>query len=589
MEKVGGSQFRLIDPSLFEKSLLKYFAFPLENSPGGTYLSARNKVLLFNVLVIVIIASIPLLRYALASDVSDIFFVDTAKHSSLESFCGLISLMVGLILFWEYSASGRRNVLFLIMAFFSIGILDLFHAFSDHDHNTFVWFHSFSAFFGSVFLVASIFAAGAKKGEDTSVWRRRTSVLIGTVVILVFAVLSLQLDSVLPSVLKMTLPYRTNVASAKGNFSNFIYMLNFISSMLFLFAGITFVRGFLKTSDVIYLIFGTFSLLFFESEFLFTQSKLWDPMWWYWHIIKVIVFTGLLIGLGYGFTKTVHILRASENKLAGLIEEIGKKNVEISSAYDRMKETQRYLNESEKLASMGKMAAMIAHEIRNPLGAISNSLGVLRRYDSLDLEDRELIEIVENEMDRLSMLTEEFLSFSRPTNLQRNETDIHELIEETILLLRLDEKASRGIRIQRSLVDDIPPLLLDRNAFKQILLNLCLNAVQAMPGGGDLMISTNYNASQKEVELTIADTGIGMTQEVLSQVFQPFFTTKDKGLGLGLNIVYKTVKEHGGYVLIESEQGKGTRIQLNIPVLQSGNADEAITGRTTQSIAEAKE
>jgi len=158
------------------------------------------------------------------------------------------------------------------------------------------------------------------------------------------------------------------------------------------------------------------------------------------------------------------------------------------------------------------------------------------------------------------------MNFSKPSQLNREEIHLHELIDETISILRLDRKLMGGLAINKYFASDIPNLMLDRNQMKQVLWNLFINAIQAMHGGGVLTIKTRYKVTEDEVELTVADTGIGMSENVLSQVFQPFFSTKDKGLGLGLNIVHKLVKEHGGYIFISSKLGEGTQIQLNFPV-----------------------
>lgn len=556
----------------YGEPLLKYVSFPLNASK-------KKKLLIFSFVVVIAVASVSILEHFLLSATEDMFLIDSPKHSSLEIFCGLISIIIGFILFWEYSASGKRNVLFLVLAFFSMGILDLFHAFANYDHNMFVWFHSFSAFYGSAFLFGSLFIGERFHGVDQSAWVRRLYALFGISLIFVFAVASIKFDALVPRVLDIALPYNTPVTDTKGHFSDFIYTLNLLSGMMFLFTGVVFLKGFLRTNDIIYLIFCTSTFLFFESEFLFTFSKLWDPIWWYWHVIKVIIFSGLLVGIAYGFTLTVYTLNQSRSELSNVLEEIENKNIEIRKAYERLKETQIYLKESEKLASIGKMAAGLAHEIRNPIGAITNSMGVIKRYSSLDRDDMELFEIVENEMGRLNKLVGDFLDFSKPSDLKKEETDVHRTIDETLSILRFDPKAMAGITVTKSFAPNVPRIMLDRNRIKQILLNLFINAMQAMPEGGLLTIKTMYRASEDEVEIIVADSGVGMSDEVLTQAFQPFFTTKDKGLGLGLNIVHKTVKEHGGYVLISSRMGEGTQFQLNFPV----KAEKESLDRTGES------
>jgi signal transduction histidine kinase len=558
----------------YKEPLLTYIVYRLDDSKDNISTCRRN--LFFFTAISLIVLFIPLLSksYVIKSD--SLFWVDPFKHSILEAFCGLISIIVSLIIYWDYEVSGRKNAFFLVLGFFSMGIFDIFHAFSDYCHNLFVWFHSCNAFLGSIFFFGSIFFSTSlfssiffndKIAKNVRpVWIRRFYVLFGIVLIIAFALLSIKFYSNVPDVLATKLPHHTHVTEAKGHFSDFIYGLNLTSSILFLISGLFFFKGFKSTNDMMYHIFGTSALLFFASEFSFTFSKLWDPTWWYWHIIKAIIYTGLLIGLAYGFNRTFYGLHESRRRLAELLETLEKRNVEIRTAYERLKETQRYLSESERLASIGKMAAGLAHEIRNPLGAISNSLGVLKRYSSLSRDDQELLDIIEKEAERLNKLVEDFLSFSKPPQLNREETHLHELIDNTISILRLDKKLMTGLTINKSFAPDVPNLMLDRNQIKQVLWNLFINAIQAMPDGGMLTIKTRYKAIEDEVELTVADTGTGMSDDLLSQVFQPFFSTKDKGLGLGLNIVHKLVKEHGGYIFISSKIGEGTQIQLNFPV-----------------------
>lgn len=556
-------------PPKDEEPLLKYVIYRLEDSANLSLSAARRQFLLCTIGVLIFVAAISLSLPVLTTiyPASEIHWIHSGNHTLLESLGGLIAIIIGIILSWEYSTSGKRNVLFLVYAFFSIGILDFFHAFSDYCHNLFVWFHSSGALLGSIFFFSSMFASRYDEPyADESVWIRRFSIFSGVFLILIFAVLSLTFYSHIPEVLSVPLEHHTHVSLVKGEFSGFINAMNHVSGALYFASGVLFLRGFLKTNDVLYLIFGTSALLFFVSELFFAFSSLWNLMWWYWHIIKAFIFSGMLLGLAYGFTKTFYRLYTSRMQLASLLANLEGKNVELEKAYVTLKETQRYLSESEKLASIGKMAAMMAHEIRNPLGAISNSIGVLKNYRLRPEENAELLGLVENEMERLNKLTEDFLSFARPSHLRRSRTNLNDLLTETLSLLSSDKTESSRIVFQKSLAPDIPLLMLDRNHIKQVFLNILMNSLQALSQGGVISVQTYYKRTEDEVEVTFSDTGTGMSEEVLSQVFQPFFTTKDKGLGLGLNIIHKIVKEHGGYILLSSKEGEGTEVKLSFPV-----------------------
>jgi len=438
---------------------------------------------------------------------------------------------------------------------------------------------------GSLFLFIAMFVHRAGESySDQFMWLRRFSIFSVTFVILVFAVLSQTFYAYIPDVLSVSAQHHTHVSMAKGSFSTFIYGVNHISGLIYFLAGVLFVRGFLKTNDIIYLIFGISSLLFFTSELFFGFSKLWNLMWWYWHFIKALVFIGLITGLAYGFTKNFYRLYTSKVELAGLLKNIEGKNIEIEKACMTLKETQKYLSESEKLASIGKMAAMMAHEIRNPLGAISNAVGILKKYSLRPEENAELLSLVEDEMERLNKLTEDFLSFAKPSRLKRKSTNLNTLLAETLALLNTDETRPSGIVFQTSFAPDIPSLLLDQNHIKQVVINIVMNSIQALPHGGVIAIQTRYRMADDEVEIVFTDTGTGMSEDVLSRVFQPFFTTKDKGLGLGLNIVHKIVKEHGGYFLLSSTEGKGTQMNLHFPV--TPGAAETATADTLNTVPE---
>jgi len=553
-------------PPQNDQPLLKHIVYRLEDIDNISISAARKKFLIYTAGILIFMAAISVAVVLIKKIFfpANTYWVDELTHTLLESFSGLISVIIGIILSWEYFISNKKNILFLVYGFFVVGIFDFFHAFSNYCIDLFVWYHSSGALLGSFFFLISIFVY---RNDETYtgqlIWVKRFSIFAGIFVIILVAVFSETFYSYIPHALSTSLPHHIHVSMAKGEFSFFIYTLNLLSSTFYLCAGIFRVRAFLKTNDIIYLIFGTAMLLFFTSELFFTFSKLWDPVWWYWHIIKIVIFAGLLFGLAYGFAKVFYRLNTSKIQLSNLLEKIKGKNIEIEKAYATLKETQKYLNESEKLASIGKMAAIMAHEIRNPLGAISNSVGVLKKYSLRPEENTEIFSLIEGEMERLNRLTDDFLSFAKPSQLRRDKTDINAVLAETLSLLKA--KYSEII-FQESFSADIPFLMIDRNHIKQVFINILMNSIQAMPKGGVLTIQTNYKKTEDEVEITFTDTGTGMPEEVLSQVFQPFFTTKDKGLGLGLNIIYKIVKEHGGYIVLSSEEGKGTEFKLRFPV-----------------------
>jgi signal transduction histidine kinase len=220
------------------------------------------------------------------------------------------------------------------------------------------------------------------------------------------------------------------------------------------------------------------------------------------------------------------------------------------------------------------MAATISHEIRNPLAAIKNSAGIFKRHALLSPEDRELLGIIGKEINRLDGFIADFLEFAKPHPLQKTMTNVNAVIDEALALLAHHDRTNGDIHISRSLDPRLPSLLVDKNAMQQVLWNILINALQAMPGGGTLTITTAcptamLNAGPSEVMIAISDTGAGMSPETAKKAFQPFFSTKSKGTGLGLAIVERVVKQHGGRVSVESTTDRGTTVSISLPV-QSG-------------------
>jgi PAS domain S-box-containing protein len=228
------------------------------------------------------------------------------------------------------------------------------------------------------------------------------------------------------------------------------------------------------------------------------------------------------------------------------------------------------LRRAENLASLTTLAAAVAHEIKNPLGAISIHLQLMQKaIIKNDLQPDQSIQkylnILNEEVDRLNHIVVDFLFAVRPMSLELRKGDINVLIDELAEFTRAELEQSR-IRLLLEPDEKLPPTLIDERHMKQVLLNLIKNAQAAMPNGGLLTIATQV--SDNEIRISVCDTGIGISAENLKKIFEPYFTTKESGTGLGLTLVYKIIKEHRGEISVESRIGEGTNFEIILPVYQ---------------------
>lgn len=222
-------------------------------------------------------------------------------------------------------------------------------------------------------------------------------------------------------------------------------------------------------------------------------------------------------------------------------------NAELQTAYAELRETVGQLLQAERLSSLAEIASGVVHEVRNPLGAIKGAVEILEDELAPDSPRREFAHIAKTEVERIDKLVQEFFHFARAKEPNRTPTDINSIIHALNRLIE-NQAENQNVKVTEDLGKSLPLIPLDEEQIKQVLLNLAINALQAMPEGGNLIFRTTRKDEQLCVE--VEDTGGGITETVKGKIFDPFFSTKDKGLGLGLSVVYKIVKQHNGQIQV---------------------------------------
>ncbi|RBP96644.1 two-component system sporulation sensor kinase A [Cytobacillus firmus] len=226
---------------------------------------------------------------------------------------------------------------------------------------------------------------------------------------------------------------------------------------------------------------------------------------------------------------------------------------------DKKEEQEKLLQKSEKLALLGQMAAGIAHEIRNPLTSIK---GFVQLFKSNSQKD-EYFDIVLSELDRINGIVGEFLVLAKPTADIFEKQDLTKLINEVILLSSTQSILNNvEIAVENNL--RAPMIHCEKNQLKQVFLNVIKNAIEAMPGGGELNIKVLKKTSNT-ISIQFIDQGVGISEDRISSLGEPFYTTKEKGTGLGLMICYKIIENHSGRLIVESKVGEGTKIEIELP------------------------
>jgi len=254
---------------------------------------------------------------------------------------------------------------------------------------------------------------------------------------------------------------------------------------------------------------------------------------------------------------TISFLKTPQGEAEGLIT-----NFQDLTDLKKMEEQ---VKQAEMLATIGQMSASMAHELRNPMASIKGSVQFLN--DELHLEDQHhqrLMEIILKESDRLNIIITDFLDYAKPKPPTKGKLSLLDLVQETIMLIQNNQEFKKHIKIITNVPPSLPPLEADPGQIKQVFWNLAMNACQAMPGGGILQLRIRQK-DDNFLLIEFADTGLGIASDKIKKLFHPFYTTKEKGMGLGLSIAYRIIEEHRGKIEVISSPGKGSNFKVFLP------------------------
>ncbi len=257
-----------------------------------------------------------------------------------------------------------------------------------------------------------------------------------------------------------------------------------------------------------------------------------------------------------------------------LKDEFGEVADSINEMASSLKQQMRNIQRTEQLRMCGEIATGLAHEIKNPLAGIKISMEFLAQDSSLSEGDREVLTKVIDEVRRIEVLLRGLLNFAKPPVPHFAPAKVNNIIDICIMFSVKTKSLpssnnTKEVKVLKNFDDNIPTIMADQLQLQQVLMNLLLNAIDAMPGGGTLTLNTACSIDKRSIKIEIADSGEGISEKEMNKIFQPFFTTKSKGTGMGLAITRRIIEEHGGSISVSSEYGRGTTFTIVLPVDQT--------------------
>jgi two-component system sensor histidine kinase AtoS len=294
-----------------------------------------------------------------------------------------------------------------------------------------------------------------------------------------------------------------------------------------------------------------------------------------------IVVLGLAVVFLQGFTSPVRALLTATRRLkAGdldyRIPKLHDEYGEVAESFNEMavslKEEQRRMQWAEQLFLLGEMSGGLAHEIKNPLAGVKASLEVLVMDGTLPAEDRDILSKSIEQIKKIEALLKNLLNFARPPKPQFMQVNVNDVLNATITLAQrlplFTSTNGKGVKIVRLLDPRIWEITADPLQLQQVFMNLIINAAEAMPSGGTITVRTSYDPVTRALQVSVTDNGEGVDPDVVDKIFQPFYTTKSKGSGLGLSITKRLIEQHGGSIRAVNNLDRGVSFLIDLPVTQ---------------------